>query len=297
MLHALFKAVLCVVFSANGGLPYDSDSFLRDILEYIKNAPEQQKPSEEIYFDGEAVFCTGKTKIAEENNKAAALILERKYKEAADVLYAALANSPLFFPYRYNLGLCHLHLDELDKSLLHFTKAGQLIPQFAGVYLQTGYIHCRKRRYMEAIADFKAAVRLNRRELNALVLIGDVFYANGEFGVAKKYYDAPLTVEADFPNALLGKAKLLFAQKEYFKAIEEIKKINLSGEYDKALHFYYAESAYKISDYKTAEEQYLELLKYPADKFFMTVSQSTIEQKINACRQAVSKEKLFDNEP
>jgi len=290
-------AIPCAIFFAAAWSPGDNDAFLEDILEYIRDVPEKQKASEEIYFDGEAAFCTGKTKVAEENNKAAALILEGKYREAADVLYAVLANSPLFFPYRYNLGLCHLHMNELDKSLLHFTKAKQLIPEFSGTYLQTGYIYCRKRRNMEAIRDFREAIRQNKRELNALVLIGDIYYANDEFSMAKKYYDASLTVDSDFPNALLGKAKLLFAQKEYLKAIEEIKKIKISAEYDKTLHFYYAESAYKIADYKTAEEQYSILLKYPADKFFMTTPQSIIERKLNACRQAMYREKLFDDQP
>ena len=305
MKRAALITVLCMIFSAAGWSFVDNDGFLQDILRYIKDVPERQMPSEEIYFDGEAAFCTGKTKVAEENNKAAALILERKYKEAADVLYAALANAPLFFPYRYNLGLCHLHMNELDKALLHFTKAQQLIPEFSGTYLQTGYIYCRKRRNMEAIREFREAIRQNKRELNALVLIGDIFYMNNEFSMAQKYYDASLTVDPNFPNALLGRAKLLFAKKEYLKTIEAIKKIKLTTEYDKALHFYYAESAYKIADYKTAEEQYSILLKYPADKFFMTIPQSLIEHKIDACRQSLSQslrqdlsgEELFDDQP
>jgi tetratricopeptide (TPR) repeat protein len=101
----------------------------------------------------------------------------------------------------------------------------------------------------------------------------------------------------DFPNALLGRAKLLFAKKKYLETIEEIKKIKVSSEYDKTLHFYYAESAYRIADYKTAEEQYSILLKYPADKFFMTIPQNIIERKINLCRQAMSERKLFDDQP
>jgi len=150
---------------------------------------------------------------------------------------------------------------------------------------------------MEAFGEFREAIRQNKRELNALVLIGDIYYANDEFSMAKKYYDASLTVDPDFPNALLGRAKLLFAQKEYLKTIEEIKKIKLSDAYDKALHFYYAESAYKTADYGTAEEQYSTLLQYPADKFFMTIPRSIVERKINACRQAVYKEKLLDDQP
>lgn len=297
MRKAALITILCTVFSAAAWMQGDNDSFLQDILENIKDVPEKQRASEEIYFDGEAVFCTGKARVAEENNIAASLILERKYKDAADILYAALANAPLFFPYRYNLGLCHLYMNELDKALLHFTKAKQLFPEFSGTYLQTGYIYCRKRRNMEAVREFQEAIRRNKRELNALVLIGDIYYTTDEFSMAKKYYDASLTVDPAFPNALLGRAKLLFARKKYLETIEEIKKIKLSDAYDKALHFYYAESAYKTADYETAEKQYSTLLKYPADKFFMTVPQSIIERKINACKQAMSKEELFDNQP
>jgi tetratricopeptide (TPR) repeat protein len=285
---------LCVVFSTAGWT--DDDIFLQNVLEYIKaDVPEKPSASEEIYFDSEAAFCTGNTKAAEENNKAAGLILERKYAEAMDVLNKALEKAPLFFPYRYNLGLCCLHMNQPDTALLHFTKAKQLVPELSITYIQTGYINCRKHRSMEAIEDFREAVRRNKREINALVLIGDVFYVNSEFDMAKKYYNAALSVDMEFPNALLGKAKLLFARKEYIKAIEEIKKIKISGEYDCSLHFYYAEAAFKIADYKTAEEQYSELLKYPGSKFFMDIPAHIIEQKIKAARQASVKEESLDD--
>ena len=69
----------------------------------------------------------------------------------------------------------------------------------------------------------------------------------------------------------------------------QIKSIDLSGDYDKALHYYYAESAYKLKDYQTAYDQYTALLRYRTDKFFLTNSLLLIQHKLDLCRRFVER--------
>ena len=45
------------------------------------------------------------------------------------------------------------------------------------------------------------------------------------------------------------------------------------------MHYYFAESAIKILDPKTAATQYAEMLKYPFDPFFQEVASNTVTRK------------------
>lgn len=47
------------------------------------------------------------------------------------------------------------------------------------------------------------------------------------------------------------------------------------------MHYYFAETAIKLLDYKTATSQYDAMLKFPFDPFFQEVSMATVERKKN----------------
>ena len=98
--------------------------------------------------------------------------------------------------------------------------------------------------------------------------------------MAKKYYDATLNLNHRFPNGLLGRAKIYFKREKYIQAIVLIRTINLREEYDKSLHYYYAEASYKVQDYKTAAREYKTLLGFKTDKFFLEFPPSLIKHKL-----------------
>ena len=86
----------------------DEDSKLKYLLYLAKNAKEKPYAKEEIYYKGIAIFCTGNSKAATENNKAAELINQGNYDEAKNILSNALKHAALFFPFQYNIGICYL---------------------------------------------------------------------------------------------------------------------------------------------------------------------------------------------
>ena len=94
-----------------------------------------------------------------------------------------------------------------------------------------------------------------------------------------RYYDAVLNVDPRFPNALLGKGKVLFYREQYYKAYQMLLMVDTRQAYDKSLHFYLAECAYKLQDYKSAYAQYSKLLEFKSDRFFITTSLKLIEHK------------------
>ncbi|MBN2159489.1 MAG: tetratricopeptide repeat protein [Spirochaetes bacterium] len=200
---------------------------------------------------------------------------------AAGLLNGVLKNAALFFPFRYNLGICCLHMNQMKKALLHFQKAQAIVPEYSGTYLQIGSIYQFWYRDNEAIDSYREALRRNHNELNTYVLIGDLFFNRNRVQLAKKYYDQCLRINHQFNNGLLGRAKIYFREGEYYKALVMLKSIDTREDYDKAYHYYYAESAFKLQDYKTAARHYAILLEHRSDRFFLTNSVSLIEHKLD----------------
>ncbi|MDY6970640.1 MAG: hypothetical protein SVR08_18595, partial [Spirochaetota bacterium] len=109
--------------------------------------------------------------------------------------------------------------------------------------------------------------RLSGKELRVFLLIGDIYFDRNQLEMTNKYYETSLNLKPRNGSGLLSMAKLHYMRKKYFKSIVQIKSIAPGSEYDISLHYYYAECACKLRDYKTANEEYNTLLKYRNDKF------------------------------
>ncbi len=257
-------------------------------LSKINDKPEEFA-IESIYSKEEVLYCTGENPAANNNNKAADLMLEGNYTEAEKFLSAALKKAPLFFPFRYNIGICYIYLNKLDHALIHLQKAGQIIPEYYKVNLQIGYIYSRKNQESLALDNFRAAQQKNPKDLNILTIIGDLYFERNQLSAAQNYYKAVLSINKTFPNGLLGLAKIHFINEEYIKAIVLLKSIDTTRDYDKSLHYYFAESSYKTGDYANAVMQYEELLKHRQNRFFLTNSVLLINHKLDIARQFIDR--------
>ncbi len=264
-------------------------TYLHYLLYLANKSPDDAAPKDRIYFKNEIVYCTGTSILAEVNNRAAAMMEQGDYAGTVDLLEKALKNSALFFPFRYNLGISHLHLRQLKKSLLHFRKAQAVLPEYAGTYLQMGSIYQQWYRDNEAIDSYRQALKWNKNELNTYVLIGDLFFNRNQLQMAKKYYDQCLRINHRFNNAVLGKAKIYFKEENFYKALVTLKAIDTRKDYDKTYHYYYAETSFKLQDYKTASQQYTTLLENKTDKFFITNSITLIEHKLSLSNRFIEK--------
>jgi len=272
----MFILFLLVLFFSTGGFCVENT----DTIEKNETHPEYK-----IYPKNDILFCTGDDIAGRENNRAAELMLEGKWNEALAVLENGLLHAPIFYPYRYNIGICYLYLNKLEVSRMHFTKAIQLVPEYYRTYLQLGYIYGRWNKQSEALDYFRKALKLHPRDLNTYILMGDIYFNRKQLSAAKKYYEAALVLNHIFPNGLLGLAKIHFINEEYVKAIVLLKSVDLSGEYDKSLHYYYAESAFRTGDYKTAAQEYETLLKFKTDRFFLINSALLIKHKLDLSRR------------
>lgn len=282
--------IIAVVFSAASAYSLeDHDAFLKEYMRQVYKEKPPVIPKETMYSKNNVIYCTGTSKAAVLNNNAAGLMEEGEYNSAKALLDRGLRRAPLFFPFLYNRGSCSLYLKEYEHGLIFLKRAKNILPEFSKTYLQMGYIHELMGDDDMAVEYFRKALRVNTGELLSFILIGDIYYNRRQIKTAEKYYNASLKIDPEYPNGLVGIAKIHFYRKEYYSCIIVIKSINMEEEYDKALHYYYAESSYKLQDYKTAYEQYKTLLKFKNDKFFITHARSLIKHKLDLARRFVAK--------
>ncbi len=267
----------------------DPETYLLKYMKAVREYRPAPVPREQMYSKNDVIYCTGTQEAAKLNNSAAEMISVGEYGAAKTLLERGMKRAPLFFPYLYNTGLCCMHLRDTDRALIYMTKARNLLPEFSRTYLQLGYIHQMRAKDDEAIQQFRQALKVNLYELESLILIGDIYYGRRQIMMAEKYYKASLDMDPMYPNGLIGIAKIHYYRKEYAGAIITLKGVGLEGDYDKSLHYYWAESAYKLQDYATAYDHYGTLMSFKNDRFFITHARSLIQHKLNLTAKFVGK--------
>ncbi len=261
------------------------------LIKYLKIAREYKPvppPREEMYTKNDLVYCTGELEAAKLNNTAADMIAFGEHEAAKKLFERGLKKAPLFFPFLYNNGVCCLFLRDFKRALIFLNKAKNILPEYARTYLQIGFTHQMMANEESAIAHFREALKINPYEIESLILIGDIYYYRNQISQAEKYYKTSLAMNQSFANGIIGIAKIQFYRKEFSSTIITLKGVDTPGEYDKSLHYYYAESSYKLQDYRTAYEQYKKLLSFKNDKFFITHARSLIKHKLELAEKFIA---------
>jgi len=258
-----------------------------------QNNPAESSRQLYIIREGEVLFCEGDSPAAQANNRAAKLMQSGDYKEAVPILSEALTHAPLFYPYHCNIGKCYMHLLDFRRSQHHFTKAKQLVPEHFLSWLLSGQAYELEGDFNRAIDNFRKAAQLDPDYLQSYIFLGDVFLRMGRLQTAEKYYEYTLSKNPYYTNGIIGKAKLLFNNKNYYKAYQTLKIINTEkAEYDKVYHYLFAECAYNLQNYEEAYNQYTKLLEFRADRFFITTGVDLIEHKRELSRRFTDQERI-----
>ena len=253
--------------------------------------------------------------IGKFNNQAVEL-LERNglgdWSEASSMLNAMISFDPLFFPARYNYGRFLYLQKNFKEASYEFTQAKNIIPAYYRNYLHLGLIHIYLGKKQEGEQYLKHAAWRNEFNNEALVYLAEIYWKEGLITRAKEMIkeadkqtdnieatiirrQKPAFPVLDFtkaienpnanPNPKIAEALLNFHEEKYalaYKIFKSINTANLNKEkvpYLKKMHYYFAESAIKILDPKTAAAQYAEMLKYPFDPFFQEVESKTVVRK------------------
>ena len=283
----IFSVTAFILFILSPLFAETEDTRLQELLKIAERPPSKDEPEQKLYSKGDIILCEGESEAALANNKAASMMDAGDFLNAEKAFAEALKHAPLFFVFRYNIGICYIHLNKLDHALLNMEKASNIFPEYYKTYIQIGYIYQLQRKDDIAIVYYRKALEKNPRAYEVFVLIGDIYLDRNQIEMARKYYLTSLELNPKNPNAQLGQAKIHYFRKEYYRAMTIIKYIPPGGEYDKSLHYYYAECAYKLQDYQTAFTQYNTLLTFKTDKFFITNSAAIIKHKIDLCSRFI----------
>ncbi|MEW6525273.1 MAG: tetratricopeptide repeat protein [Spirochaetota bacterium] len=245
-----------------------------------------QNPIYTIYEKDGVLFCTGNTEAALHNNKGADKLVANDLEGAIDIFKEGLKHAPLFYPFLYNCGVACMRKREYDAARIYLEKAMHIVPENPKIYIVMGELYALTGREGDALILFRKALQINRKELQAIIKIGNIYVERNQLELAVTFFDAALKINPQYPDAVIGYAKIHFKKGEYYKALIWLKSIDVTkADYDKAYHYYFAESSFKLKDYKTAYEQYEKLLKFKNDVFFLTHSYTLIEHKMNLSRQ------------
>lgn len=283
-----FILIFLLLFSVTPLYSGEEESLIR-LLYRTYQKPPDEPALERIYLKDGVLLCTGKGRAALENNKAAEEIISGNYDAAVAALVRLKEVDALFLPFVYNLGVAYIYKNELKQAQIFFAKASEIVPEYSQPYIQLGYISQRWDRDSEALEYYRTAMKKNPKDLNTLVLMGDIYFRRNQLELAKKYYEAALKINHRFPNGLLGIAKIQFIKNRFIQAQFLLKSITIDGDYDKAYHYYTAETAFKLKDYETAANQYEKLLIFRNDRFFLAISPTLIKHKLDLSKKLLSK--------
>ncbi|HQQ51049.1 MAG TPA: tetratricopeptide repeat protein [Spirochaetota bacterium] len=264
------------------------------LVAVLNNSPAQdalsvtieQKPQHTIYEKEGILYCSGNTEAAVCNNKGADELAANNVNDAIAIFQEGLTHAPLFYPFLYNIGIAYMRNRQFDEARVYLEKAKHIVPENPRIYILIGELYAFTGREGDALVLFKQALNINKKELDAIIKIGTIYIERNQLELALRYFNSALNINPKYSDAGIGFAKVFFKKGEYYKALIRLKSIDITqGNYDKAYHYYYAESSYKLKDYKTAYEQYKQLLVYKDDIFFLTHSYALIEHRMNLARQ------------
>ncbi len=271
----------------DGGMILHPEDFVIATGKLWKGAPPPQIGS--FLFQGKEIQNSGKF-----NNKAVALLLTGKKEErflAGEMLREGIKFDPRFFPFRYNLGRFYQIEKNYEEAIRQFEFAKAEIPEYYRTYIHLGRLSEITGEVYYAIQCYKNASQKNPYDTQSLVLLAEHYMDTGLPNRAKLYLEKALKIEEGSPDARLGLARLEYNAGNFFRAYSIFRKTELftpegkKKRYDKKFHFYFAETASRVQDYETAENQYSEIMKYPNDPFFTTFSYKVVERRRNIARR------------
>ena len=122
--------------------------------------------------------------------------------------------------------------DEIyQKAVVHFTKAIELMPEFAGAYDTRGLAYVGKGEFEKAFQDFNKAIDLDPEDGQAYKNRGFAYSEKGEFDIALQDFNKAIDLDPQLAEAYLYRGTVYSETGKFEKAIQDLNKaINLNPE-------------------------------------------------------------------
>ncbi|WP_346909987.1 sulfotransferase [uncultured Roseibium sp.] len=156
--------------------------------------------------------------------RAAALMEERRYEEAAPLLLELHAAYPQEARINYLLAVIFYHYKDLNRAQQHLIAASKVESKQYEIFSLLSEIYSKLGRKENALEAARKAVGLNNTSDHAQAVLGDAYYNMQKPVLARQSFERALELNPDFTTALVGLARLETSLGEGERALELLKK-------------------------------------------------------------------------
>jgi tetratricopeptide (TPR) repeat protein len=230
-----------------GAVAYNKKQWGKAITEFTKTIKKQSNYYEAYVVRGWAYLYKGNSKQAEKDFNAA-LRIKPGYDNAKDGLGHIGAPHAAFL--LVSEGNNAMADGKSGLAIEKYSRAIALYADYSSAYNNRGYVYLGEKRYDEAEADFKEAVKVDPENKMAYANLGAVYKYRKDYEKAEEYLKQALKIDASYAPAKDELAAIV--KEKEGKAAEE-----------KALKAYELATAYlEENDYTNAVKYYREALKH-----------------------------------
>ncbi|MCX6216250.1 tetratricopeptide repeat protein [Spirosoma sp.] len=162
---------------------------------------------------------------------------KREYKEAIRFYSEAIAKKSDFADAYNNRGLAKFRDDDREGALADYTRAIELDPDFGTAYFNRAEVLLETGDAAGSVSDL---MRINKQYQDSTFYqtrLGDAYVRLGKQAQAQVAYDRALQLNPDNVEALTNRGALLYSQKAYDQAGEDIQRaLRLNPKQDAALN-------------------------------------------------------------
>ena len=162
------------------------------------------------------------------NARGVAYFQLKDYQNAAlDYDQAIAADSAVYLPF-FNRAKLKLAQNDFEAAIRDFSKATQLAPDSAEVFLNRGFVYAQLHLPQQASADFDKAIQLDNDNPESYYVRGNLKLEQKDFGAAILDYEKAVGLHAKFPEAFfnMGLAQNMSGNREaaclHFKQAQKL---------------------------------------------------------------------------
>jgi len=179
--------------------------------------------------------------------------MKRKSINILIVLFLVTCNGCVQSPeQRYQKGAAYFKKQMWDKAIVEFSKALQINPSNAKIYLVRGNAYGQKKLYDQAIADYNKAIEISPSYAEAYAFRGDTYGQKGLYDRTISDYNKAIEINPNYGGAYLLRAFAYYHKERYDKAWEDVNKAGSLGE---AIPAWFDGVLEKIKDIRKTESK------------------------------------------
>lgn len=149
----------------------------------------------------------------------------------------------------------------LDKAIIEFKEAVRLNPKYVEAYYDLGLAYKTRGKDEQALASFKKAIEIKPDSTDAYMQSGDIYYKKKDYTNALLEYKRIVEIEPKKITAYTAIGKIYVEMKDYSSAISYLKKGLQHDPEHLDLHFYLGNAYYGLKMYDNAISEYKIILK------------------------------------